>query len=154
MCPFRRKMVRRRLNALGFSIQLPKFVENPAEDLESEVCAYLASINSCTITVFRPFRLGLSRKSPETPTTPPAHAKVRRRAYCGAGRARLVEELPPTTIVMASRPRCGWVRKKILILFLTLGAPVVVEANQRSSMAMGGLDAGYVRVGEPVGDDE
>ena len=41
-------MVSRRLNALGFSIQLPKIVQNPAEDLESGICSYLASINRCT----------------------------------------------------------------------------------------------------------
>ena len=35
-----------------------------------------------------------------------------------------------------------------------LGAPAVVEANQRSSRAMGGFDAGYVRVGGPVEHDE
>jgi hypothetical protein len=34
--------------ALGFSIQLPKFVHNPAEGHGSEVCAYLSSINCCT----------------------------------------------------------------------------------------------------------
>ena len=41
-------MVMRRNNALGFSIQLPKFAQNTAEDLESEVCPYFASISSCT----------------------------------------------------------------------------------------------------------
>ena len=45
---FSAKMVKRRHNALGFSIQLRKFVHNPAGDLESEVCANLASINSYT----------------------------------------------------------------------------------------------------------
>ena len=48
MCPFRRKVVTPRLNALGFTIQLPKFVKNPAEDLDSGVCAYLTSIMRCT----------------------------------------------------------------------------------------------------------
>jgi len=42
------KMVSRRLNALDFSIQLHKFVQNPAEDLESGVCSYLTSRNRCT----------------------------------------------------------------------------------------------------------
>ena len=41
-------MVKRRHNALGFSIQLPNLVQNPAEVIESEVCAFLASINSYT----------------------------------------------------------------------------------------------------------
>ena len=41
-----------------------------------------------------------------------------------------------------------------MIIFRTLGAPVVVDANQRSSRVTGGLDAGYVRVGGPVKDDE
>jgi len=39
-------MVKRRHNTLSFSIQLSNFAQNPAEVFESEVCAYLASINS------------------------------------------------------------------------------------------------------------
>jgi len=38
--------------------------------------------------------------------------------------------------------------------FRALGAPVVFEANQRSSRALGGLEAGYVRVIVPVEDVE
>ena len=48
----------------------------------------------------------------------------------------------------------GWVHQNIMIIYRTQGAPVVVEANQRSSRALEDLDAGYVRVGGPVEDDE
>ena len=48
MCPFRRKLVMRRHNALGFSIQLPNFAQNSPGDLESGVYSYLTSINRCT----------------------------------------------------------------------------------------------------------
>ena len=41
-------MVKQRQNALGFSTKLPNFVENPRQELESEVRAYLVSVNSCT----------------------------------------------------------------------------------------------------------
>jgi hypothetical protein len=78
-------MVRRRHNALGFAIQLPKFVQNPAEDLESEVCAYLANINICTNHCVLTILLwSLSGKSPGSPGSPPAHAHVCRRVVCEA----------------------------------------------------------------------
>ena len=84
--PFRRNTVRRRHNALGFSIQLLKFVQNPAEDLESEVCAYLASINSCTdgcvstiwviFSRFRRLRREARRFSPSNPGNQHQHRNI------------------------------------------------------------------------------
>ena len=48
--------------------------------------------------------------------------------------------------------RVGFIR-----IFRAVGAPkllVVVDADERSSKAMGDLGAGYVRMGGPVGHDE
>ena len=152
MCPFRRKMVTRRLNALGFSTQLLKFVQNPAEDLESGVCSYLASINRCTNHCASIIWIGAFLKNRrKAQERRPAHAHVRRRIVCEAREVACRGA--------ASHYDRGGVKGAIRALRVGSSKYSGLWERQESSMhrssrSMGGLDAGYVRLGGLVEDGE
>ena len=146
-CPFRRKMVRRRHSALGFLNQITNFVQSHAEDLESEVRAYLANINSCTNHSVSTIWLGAFLENRRKP-----HQRNELTLTCLTVLTVMLEHQPPRGT--GSHHNRDGVKAAIRALRMSSSeysdyiqdSGSASRRRERSNKAMRGLDADYLRV--------